>query len=239
MDFSRGIDHGGPNTMSVQQLGNATYSVASVLVIPLHACKGSNGMQPARLESDTGNRCAGVRTLNYSAQPRGTTTDEERWKNWLQPGQHLPLDAVSSPPLARTETILFVEDEAFVRKVTSEVLQGAGYAVFTARNAPEAVQAFQECSGKVDLLLSDIVLPGKNGHAVANEIKQVRPDIRVLLITGYAEQLALGDAGNKRTPCLAKPFSAGVLLRTIRRVLDEREPPEEEADSLKRACGSE
>jgi len=181
--------------------------------------------------------------LSYSAQPNESAR-QSATEAWL-PGGLDPLIANHGSPLLSgtemggTETILLVEDEAFVREVASEVLNGAGYVVFTARNAVEALRAFRQCSGKVDLLISDIVLPGKSGHAVASELRQFSPEIRTLLISGYAEQLVVGMAGNKHTPCLAKPFSARVLLWTIRMVLDECEPRAEEAKLPRRACGSE
>jgi DNA-binding NtrC family response regulator len=72
----------------------------------------------------------------------------------------------------------------------------------------------------VDLLLADVVLPGANGHQLANEFAGLCPRVRVLLMSGYAEQLALCELSPYRVHCLAKPFSRHTLLRRVRQVLD-------------------
>lgn len=120
--------------------------------------------------------------------------------------------------LTGNETILFVEDEAFVREVTCEVLRSAGYRVLTARNAAEGVQAYDLERGAVDLLLTDVILPGENGRALAAWLKRKNPDLRVLFVTGYVEQMGLRMG--EQEECLAKPFSRGTLLQTIRRLVD-------------------
>lgn len=116
------------------------------------------------------------------------------------------------------ETILFVEDEAFVRDVTCEVLQSAGYRVLTAKNAPEAMLLYEQSSGDVELLLSDVVLPGETGWALAGKLRRENPGLKILLVTGYAEQMGLREA--KPEEFLAKPFSAETLLRRVRQLLD-------------------
>lgn len=119
-------------------------------------------------------------------------------------------------PLAGTETILFVEDEAFVREVAGEVLRSAGYQVLTANDAAAAARAYDLQCGDVDLLLSDVVLPGESGHALVRKLRRTSPALKVLLITGYAEQMAAPETG----VCLGKPFSGAVLLRRVRQALD-------------------
>lgn len=118
----------------------------------------------------------------------------------------------------RTETILLVEDEAFVREVTCEVLRSAGYQVLTAKNADEAMQAHERQSGEVDLLLTDVVLPGEDGLAVANRLTEWSPGLKVLYVTGYGERMRLGCADG--SDWLAKPFSSEVLLARVRQLLD-------------------
>jgi CheY-like chemotaxis protein len=118
-----------------------------------------------------------------------------------------------------TETILLVEDEAFVRKVTHEVLQSAGYGVVTAKNAVEAIEQ-RERSPEVDLLLTDVVLPGKNGRALASDLRSRQPNLPVLYVTGYPMQLAEIEATEPAEACLPKPFSAAALLRKVRQMLN-------------------
>jgi two-component system, cell cycle sensor histidine kinase and response regulator CckA len=117
------------------------------------------------------------------------------------------------------ETILLAEDEAFVRKATSEALESAGYRVVVAGSSVQAPEANRNCGEQVDLLLSDLVMPGISGHKLANEFLVLRPNVRVLFMSGYTEQLALCQVSYGRKH-LAKPFSIPVLLRRVREVLD-------------------
>ena len=120
--------------------------------------------------------------------------------------------------LGGAETILFVEDEAFVRRVTEEVLCAAGYRVLTAKDATTAATACDLHCGDVDLLLTDVILPGENGRVLARRLKEARPGLKILLITGYADQMGLQNADPGAW--LAKPFSVGVLLQKARQVLE-------------------
>jgi len=138
--------------------------------------------------------------------------------------------------LGRTRTILFVEDEAFVRRVTAEVLSAVGYRVLTAGNAAEAAEAYDLHCGDVDLLLTDVVLPGKSGRALAQKLKQANPRLKVLLVTGYGDQMEKQNADTGTW--LAKPFSLGVLLRKVRQVLEQEDPPHYSAAPVKPACES-
>jgi two-component system, cell cycle sensor histidine kinase and response regulator CckA len=120
--------------------------------------------------------------------------------------------------LRGTETILLVEDEVFVRGVANEILKFAGYGVIAARNASEAL-AQTERLAQVDLLLTDVVLPGRSGRVLARDLRALRPNLAVLFVTGYAERLAEIAATEPAAECLAKPFSAVMLLRKVRQVL--------------------
>jgi len=119
------------------------------------------------------------------------------------------------------ETILLVEDEAFIRKVTAEVLESAGYRLVIARSAAEALEAYRGCSWPLDLLLADIVMPGISGLELATELEGFYPHARVLLMSGYVEQLARCELSSRGKDYLAKPFSIRMLLRKVREVLDK------------------
>ena len=116
-------------------------------------------------------------------------------------------------------TILFVEDERLVREVASEVLRSAGYAVLVARNAAEALEIYERFPGHIDLLLTDVVMPGKNGRELATELRGLCPTIKTLFTTGYAAQMTLRDPEDNMESYLAKPFSAQSLARKVREVL--------------------
>jgi hypothetical protein len=121
-------------------------------------------------------------------------------------------------PTAR-DTILLVEDEAFVRKVTAEVLESAGYRVMSAGGAAEALEACRSSAERVDLLMADIVMPGMSGRELAAQFEFFYPQARVLLMTGYPEQLASRPQSDWDRRCMAKPFSLHTLLGRVRELL--------------------
>ncbi len=138
---------------------------------------------------------------------------------------HLPVvrgeaaseDQPRAEPLPRGhETVLLVEDEGAVREVARTVLDRLGYRVLAAANGEEALALEAGHPGPLDLLLTDVVLPGPSGPEVAEAVRARRPGCRVLFMSGYPERLASGPAG---VPFLAKPFSPETLARRIRDVL--------------------
>jgi PleD family two-component response regulator len=108
--------------------------------------------------------------------------------NQAQPVSEMSLNPVSIrvdtdlPP--GRGTILLVENETFLRQVTCEILESAGYRVSQSRNAAEAISAFQEYKTIVRLLLTDVVLPGQNGRDLANDLRIVCPKLRIIFISG-------------------------------------------------------
>jgi two-component system, cell cycle sensor histidine kinase and response regulator CckA len=116
---------------------------------------------------------------------------------------------------------LLVEDEVFVRDVASEVLRSAGYCVLTAKNAVEAEQAYVRRCGEVDLLLTDVILPGENGRSFAQRLRLGDPKVKILLVTGYTEQMRMLESGGQE--CLAKPFSTLELLEKVKDMIPERD----------------
>ncbi len=117
------------------------------------------------------------------------------------------------------ETILLVEDEGMVREVTHQVLGAAGFRVIEARTASQATQAFREERGKPDLLITDVVLPDRNGHELWEELAGQCADLRTIFISGYPENVVTRNQPNGGTLYLAKPFSRESLLRAVRQAL--------------------
>jgi len=140
------------------------------------------------------------------------------------------MNAESSKP----ETILVVEDEAFVREVTCEILRSAGYTVLSAANAAEAENVFLAYQEEPALLLTDIVLPWDDGRVLAGRLKQSRPSLKILFATGYPEQMS----GRWGVSCLAKPFSAATLLDRVAKVLGHAGPEFSNGFLPRRACGN-
>jgi CheY-like chemotaxis protein len=137
------------------------------------------------------------------------------------------LNTGTAPTLSRPReepvvagTILLVEDEAFVREITCEILESAGYQVLKARNAAEADTRFRGHRKKVNLLLADVVLPGQNGRDLANDLRAMNSALGVIFISGYplniVTQKRLVEDGMFYLP---KPFSAESLLQKVRQVL--------------------
>jgi nitrogen-specific signal transduction histidine kinase len=113
--------------------------------------------------------------------------------------------------------VLLVEDEAAVRELVERILRKAGFEVIAAPDALVALRLAAE-AGPFDLLVSDVVMPSMNGIELARELRASRPDLRVLLMSGYTEE-AVGRVGPDGLDLLAKPFTADELLGRIRQVL--------------------
>jgi len=143
--------------------------------------------------------------------------DESALEAW-EPAEKLP---------AGTETVLLVEDEAGVRMLSRQILLTLGYTVLEAAQGDEAIQLVKNQKQAIDLLITDMVMPGMGGCQLAEEICTLRPGIKVLLVSGYT-----GDALSRHggvppgTHFLQKPFSMAVLAVQVREILDAGEKVE-------------
>jgi two-component system cell cycle sensor histidine kinase/response regulator CckA len=125
-----------------------------------------------------------------------------------------------------TETILLVEDEEQVRAVATSVLRRHGYRVLAARDPSEALVVARDHAGKLDLLLTDVVMPQMSGPELAKRLALIRPDLKLLYMSGYTDDSIVRhgvlDAG---VAYLQKPITPTLLTRKVREVLDDvREP---------------
>ncbi len=131
-------------------------------------------------------------------------------------------DANSIPALIRgASTVLVVEDDPAVRAFTTKVLRDAGHLLLEASDGDEALELAERHCGPIDLLLTDMVMPGLSGTDLAAELRLLRPDCRVLLVSGYSETLAGENAIDESMDYLQKPFSPEELSRTVNAVLTE------------------
>jgi CheY-like chemotaxis protein len=123
-------------------------------------------------------------------------------------------------PAAGTETILVAEDEQIVRVLIRKVLEQAGYTVLVAGGGAEALQVAARHTGRIHLLVSDVVMPGMSGRELARRLLEARPDTKVLYLSGYAddavERHGVLDPG---TAFMQKPFSPSALALRVRDVL--------------------
>ena len=121
-----------------------------------------------------------------------------------------------------TETVLLTEDEQDVREVAREFLESAGYRVLQAASGEAALQLAAAHDGAIDLLVTDMVMPGMSGQELARKMRVTREDLRVLYMSGYSEHAAEEAAKSEGSAVLAKPFSRSALLRTAREVLQQK-----------------
>jgi PAS domain S-box-containing protein len=124
-----------------------------------------------------------------------------------------------------TETILVVEDEEALRKVALRTLGASGYKVLTASDGEEALLVSARHVGDIHMLLTDVVMPGMSGRALAQQLSKARPTVKVLYMSGYTDNAIVHrGALDPGTHFLAKPFTSAGLTRKVREVLDEGMP---------------
>jgi CheY-like chemotaxis protein len=131
--------------------------------------------------------------------------------------------AGSTAPWPRgCETILLVEDETIVRQIATTLLQRLGYRVLAATDGPHALRLWAKHSAEIDLLFSDMVMPGGlNGRQLADQLRLSKPDLKILLASGYSNVNVDAAAGDDEDLVfLAKPFESDLLAATVRRCLD-------------------
>ena len=138
--------------------------------------------------------------------------------------QVLVKPAILSPrskPDGGSETILVVEDDSSLRWLTCQMLTQFGYTVLEAREPSHALALAQESAGDIDLLITDVVMPGFNGRQLARQVEQLYPQIKVLLMSGYTAEIVAEQDGKELVwAFLEKPFTPEELGLKVRQVLD-------------------
>jgi CheY-like chemotaxis protein len=156
----------------------------------------------------------------YSEQGIGST-----FKVYL-PRAYAPPAAATADRLssgAGHETVLVVEDEEAVRFLARMVLERAGYRVLTASSPEEAQALFDDHADEIDLLISDVVMPGVSGPALFQRLKERRPSLNVLFVSGYiGEAIFRHHRLDATAAFVQKPFTGEGLVRKVREVLDAR-----------------
>lgn len=137
-----------------------------------------------------------------------------------QPSTAVKNESISTFP-SGTETILLVEDEEQVRRAAIEVLTVLGYQVFEAGNGPQAIQLAKLYKETIHLLLTDVVMPKMNGKEMAEHVKALHPEIEVLYMSGYNDDIIANHGVlDENLHFLPKPFSPSTLADKVREVLD-------------------
>ncbi len=139
------------------------------------------------------------------------------------PGEGVDEAAEAAPEAASSgsETILLVEDEVGVRRLTRDILRSRGYRVLEAADGHEALRIAEREGGAIQLLLTDMIMPLMGGRELANRIQELYPGVRVVFMSGYTDDVIAyhGDLGSDTT-LVQKPFAPDVIARKVREVLD-------------------
>jgi DNA-binding NtrC family response regulator len=157
----------------------------------------------------------------YSELGRGTT-----FKVYLpqtdEAAEPIRREPVASEPARGSETVLLVEDDDLVRGLAPRTLTENGYSVLEAANGEEATRVCQRRGGPIQLLLTDVVLPGgMSGRDIADRVTALRPETKVLYMSGYTDNAIVHHGVMEPgIAFIGKPFTPTALLNKLRRVLD-------------------
>ncbi|HEV2991731.1 MAG TPA: response regulator [Candidatus Angelobacter sp.] len=136
----------------------------------------------------------------------------------LRSGGEAPTEAAIMMP-SSVGTVLLVEDEEGIREVTAMLLSHLNYSVICAACGADALEKFQKHRGSVDVLLTDVVMPGMNGLKLAETLAAMDPDLKIIIMSGYP-----GEDGSEETnvPFLQKPFTSEKLAKALHEVMDNK-----------------
>ncbi|MEZ4444503.1 MAG: PAS domain S-box protein [Polyangiaceae bacterium] len=159
----------------------------------------------------------------YSEPGRGTSF-KIYFPRVFEPADARPRRA-SLPDRVGTETVLVVEDDEMVRRLAERLLRRGGYTVIVAGSGAEALEVSAAHERAIDLLLTDVVMPGMNGRELARRLVAERPGLRVLFTSGYTDNvIAHHGVLDPGVHFLAKPYSLDALMSLVRQILDEPPP---------------
>ncbi|WP_129126451.1 hybrid sensor histidine kinase/response regulator [Geomonas oryzae] len=139
-------------------------------------------------------------------------------------GEEMPVgvEASEEPPQGKEETILVVEDEPEILRMTTDMLKLQGYRTIAASSPEEALNAAEQHPGEIDLLLTDVIMPGMNGRALADRLLAARPGLKCLYMSGYtADAISQHGVLDPDVKYIQKPFNMKALARKVREVLSE------------------
>jgi len=128
-------------------------------------------------------------------------------------------------PNAGKETILLAEDDESVRNMAMALLQHFGYEVITAIDGEDAVMKYKEHAEKIHLLLFDLVMPKMTGNEAYNEIKKLKPDIKVMFTSGYIQEIAKNKIlADPNAAFILKPYLPTIFMQKVQSILDKAKP---------------
>lgn len=145
----------------------------------------------------------------FAGVQREQQVGEEMKVEAMKPVWSTPSQAADLP------VILLVEDESIVREVTGAVLKHAGYEVLEAAGAKEALLLARQHAGRIDVLLTDVVMPGMNGAELACHLQSQQPDLITVFMSGYAQSDIAHTMSRTAAIHIQKPFTVNILLTRI------------------------
>jgi two-component system, cell cycle sensor histidine kinase and response regulator CckA len=163
---------------------------------------------------------SGGNILVYSELGKGTTL--KIYLPRVDKTSELPEPGAAPAELFRgSETVLLVEDDEMVRALAQAILERYGYTVLAARNVHDALRLAQEGPGQIHLLLTDTIMPVMNGPELAKRFRSIRPETKVLFMSGYTDKVIVNTAAlEPGTAFLQKPFTPQTLTHKVREVLN-------------------
>ncbi|MBU0679357.1 MAG: response regulator [Verrucomicrobia bacterium] len=133
-----------------------------------------------------------------------------------------------------TETILLTEDEVAVRALCARTLTSRGYHVLQASNGAEALSMYQASEGKINMVITDMTMPTMGGKDLVEQLRRIKPDLHVLFMTGFTEDVACNHATGRKYPMLLKPFTQQALVERVRGILGRDAETYEESAPARR-----
>jgi CheY-like chemotaxis protein len=130
------------------------------------------------------------------------------------------LSAEELETLGGSETILLVDDQDDARTLARRILEKSGYRVLEAHNGAEGLRVCRQHQGRIDLMITDVVMPELSGLQLAERVAESRSDMRILFTSGYAQSATGQHVLSPSTPFLQKPFTVESLTRRVREMLD-------------------
>ncbi len=158
--------------------------------------------------------------IDFDSEPGEGTTFRIYFRRVNDPVESEGPATEAQPPAREAGIVLLVEDEASLLRLTRNLLEMSGYTVLEAKDGTEALRISQEYAGAIDLLLTDIVMPGINGRALAQQLSQQRPDMKILFMSGYTGQ-GIGEKEylERGHLFLQKPVTRETLTRKVSEAL--------------------
>jgi PAS domain S-box-containing protein len=132
------------------------------------------------------------------------------------------LEASDEPVPAGSGSVLLVEDEEGVRRLIATILEQHGYRVLAAPDPEEALRMYEQCAHRIDLLISDVVMPRMRGPELAAHLRERQPEMNVLFISGYTDPLIANQVVSAASHFLQKPFAVDALVRAVNEALGSR-----------------